>query len=180
MKNFTEKWLVLILFTAVGCVSDIDVNQFDKAGLDHDLYINLFSFSATSNDFTNKETGEVNYDPYEFSIPLEFMNEEFLQENLVNIVLHYEFENSLSHSVEGVIQFLKGSSNVRYQFPFHITPSLDGDFVISQFDEIINEEGVKAIKSSNKFKVIFNLIDNNIPIEGALNFQSQGVFKFVY
>lgn len=184
MIRFVAPYLVLILFLFTGCIKDIDLEQVDDVEIDHTSTINLAYFNADSDDFKDSTTGEIDNRPFELVLSLNFLNEEFLTDNLKELAFLFQFENTFSQEFVTTIDFLTEDNTQLLTLPkINIKGSNTGEIITTVYDNHGNPfttEDLDKIKRSSKLRVSLTILDNKKALAGNLIFKSKATFNFVY
>ncbi|NDK18918.1 MAG: hypothetical protein GW912_07935 [Zetaproteobacteria bacterium] len=120
LKKLTATSLVLLLMLT-SCVKNdnVDFTQVDQINLNQQIKGSMISFTTTIADF-----GDANNLPFvgfDFNTPIEAFSNATVQNELVKLTFHFEFENTFNRDFLFAFNFLDANGLVVYSTPVTVT-----------------------------------------------------------
>ncbi len=179
MKYIYRPIGVLILFsffmTYISCVSDVDFDQTQDVVLSPIAVTDLIFFNLDTSDFVNVNTQDVVLTVRD-TTRLEFLDDDFIRENLIEITLDFQVDNSFGQSLINRAAFLNNSGQEQYVVEFEIIPSQDGSLQRTLFTQVASQEDIQAISNSNQLANEVTIMTNGASINGELTLQSKAEY----
>ncbi|MEP0264466.1 hypothetical protein [Dokdonia sp.] len=183
MKHTFQLLGVLILtlfFTAyTSCVSDVDFDQTQDVVISPNAVTDLIFFNLDTSDFENVDTPEIELSVQD-TTRLEFLNDDFIRENLIEITLDFQVDNSFGQSLVNRAAFINSAGVEQYVVEFEIVASPDGTLQRTLFTEVISLEDIQAISNSSQIANEVTLTTNGASINGELIFQSKATYALEF
>lgn len=156
LKKLTVLSLSL-LFVFSACVqnNDVDFTQADQINLNQQIKGSMISFTTTIADF-----GDVNnlpFDGFDFNTPIDAFNNTTVQNELIKLILNFDFENTFKRDFNFNINFLDANNVVVFSRP--ITVNKNGT-TLQQF--VIEGLEVEQIKRATQIAINVTVI-NSVP-----------------
>lgn len=171
--------LCILLCIISSCVSDVDFDRGDEISLMQEVDLDLIFFTLTTEDFAgvneNEEMAVVRD-----TTRLEFLGENFAQENIKEIEFTFRVENTFRQSLTNSSRFLNDEGVLQYELAFEILPSPDGEPVITTIIENLTETERDAVL--NAIQVVSETIvqTNSAPIEGEVMLRSKALYSLEF
>lgn len=182
MKSYlNRRFLVgaLGLIICVSCVKDVDFDQTEEIVLSPQVDLDLVFFDLDTNNFVEVESG----DPIPVirdTTRLEFLDDDFVRDNLRQIDFVFRYDNSFSQVFEHRAHFLNDLDEVQYAVTFDVSASPDGMATTTLFTQTVAEPDLDAIRNSIKMLIELTLVPNGNPIVGELRHQSKAVYSLEF
>ncbi|WP_339662283.1 hypothetical protein [Croceibacter atlanticus] len=154
------------------CIDDVDFEQGESFIFYQNNTVSLIHFEVNDQDFTNP----VNNGYISDVTRLNFLDDGFIQENLVALELYIEYNNTFSQDFNTTLTFLSEEDEVKYPFSFIVDGSPDGSIEQTIHIEQVPVNMLDSIRQSIKLQVEIELIDNGLPVEGGLSLRSKADF----
>lgn len=171
--------LLLFLMTYTSCVSDVDFDQTQDVILTPTAVTDLIFFNLDTSDFENVDSQDVVLTVRD-TTRLEFLDDDFIRENLIEITLDFQADNSFGQSLVNRAAFLSSSGEEQYVIEFEINPSQDGSLQRTLFTQVVSQEDIQAISNSNQLANEVTLMTNGASINGELILQSKAVYALEF
>lgn len=171
--------LILLLCITASCVSDVDFDRGDEIVLTQEVDLDLIFFTLTTEDFEGaNENAEMAI--VRDTTRLEFLDDDFSQENIKNIEFTFRVENTFGQSLINSSKFLNDAGVLQYELIFDIAPSTDGQPVVTTIIENLTESEIEAVV--NSIQVVSETIvqTNNVPIAGEVNLRSKALYSLEF
>lgn len=164
----------ILLFTS--CVKDVDLDQYNEIVIPPEAALDLVYFTLKSEDFTGS-TGDrlLAADVTR----LDFLDDDYIQNNLVRADLNFKFINSFEREFEAVIRLLSEGNAVQHEILIPIPASTGGSPEIVEILDIINEDQIQKIRRSIKISVEIST-ENSAFVDGELSLESKGFYYFEF
>ncbi|RMB62814.1 hypothetical protein EAX61_04335 [Dokdonia sinensis] len=174
-------WLLLIAlsFASVSCVKDVDFEQADDFATTQKVDLDLIFFDLDTSNFVDVVTEEVIL-VIRDTTRLEFLDDTFIQDNLVQIDFLFQYENTFSQGFFNRAVFLNEQDDILYETSFEVDPSLNGEIETTQFTEIVIAPELDSIKNAIKMFIELTLQPNGQPLEGTLGHKSKAVYTLEF
>lgn len=173
--------IVLGVFSLVvmSCFKDVDFEQAQEIQLSPDLQVDLLYYNVNKLNFTNSGTNE--FTPViRDTVRLEFLDDDYIQEDLMFAELRFRHENKFPYSIRNKIKFLSANDRTQFSVNYDIPPgSMDAIAVVDTL-RILETNEIGKLRRSIKMFIELELIDGGKDPEGELNFSSKGLFKFEF
>ncbi|MFT5891030.1 MAG: hypothetical protein ACI9Y7_001129 [Dokdonia sp.] len=183
MKYFQRCLSVVVLITTfsicVSCVSDVDFDQTQDVVLSPTVDASLIFFTLDTSDFENVDTQEVVLTVRD-TTRLEFLDDDYIRENLKEVILDFQVDNTFGQSLVNRTAFINGGGQEQLVIFFEITSSPDGSVQRTEFNQVLSEEDILAISNSRLLANEVILTTNGAPINGELSLQSKAIYKLEF
>lgn len=164
--------MLCLCFNLSSCVDDVDFEQGEAFTFYQNNTISLVFFEVDDLDFTNPVNNGYVIDVTR----LDFLDDGFIQENLVALELYIEYNNTFSQDFNTTLTFLSEADEEKYPINFVINGSTDGTVEQTIHIEQVPVNMLDSIRQSIKLQVGIELIDNGMPIQGDLSLRSKADF----
>lgn len=183
MKLTTQKTyfglLCILICIVSSCVSDVDFDRGDEIVLTQEVDLDLIFFTLTTEDFEGaNENAEMAI--VRDTTRLEFLDDDFSQENIKNIEFTFRVENTFGQSLINSSKFLNDAGVLQYELIFDIESSTDGQPVVTTIIENLTEAEIEAVV--NSIQVVSETVvqTNNVPITGEVNLRSKALYSLEF
>lgn len=170
-------FLALLFFLASSCVKDVDLDQYNEIVIPPTAAIDLIYFNLDPLDFTDSSG---NLREAEDFLRLEFLDDDYIQDGLVRADFNFVFTNTFRQGFVATFNFLSESNSLQRAVKINIPPGSESDPAVVDYTEIVPQAEIGAIKRSIKLLVKIEMQSNAAPIEGKLELESKGYYKFEF
>jgi hypothetical protein len=179
--NTIHKISILFLFTlgVTSCVKDIDLDQAKNIGLKPKLQVDLLIFDVNEIDFVDTLTNQQK-NIIRDTVRLEFLDDSYVQDDLVEVEFSFKYINSFSQSFHNKISFLSENNSAQHVVEFNINPGDKNNPAVTEVLDLIEFDQIQVIRRSIKMAVEIEALPDNDPFTGELKFQSKGLFSFEF
>lgn len=174
--------LVLLVFLATvitSCIKDIEFDQAGDISLQPEIQASLLIFEIDQIDFIDPDT-DVQRLIIRDTVRLDFLDDDYIQKDLEKVEFSFKYRNTFPQSFSNRILFLSENNNLQHEIYFETFPGNQGNPVVSEKIEIIEQDRIHLIKRSIKMVVEIRANHNELPFSGKLNFESKGLFSFQF
>lgn len=171
--------LALVVFGMLSCVKDVDFDQAGNIALEPKLQVDLIIFDVDESDFIDPEDNQLKT-VLRDTVRLEFLDDDYIQKNLQRVEFRFKYKNSYSQAFSNKISFLAENNSTQHSVSFFIGAGNPVNPAITEKVELIEEDRIQVIKRSIKMVVEVEVLPNQEPFEGTLNFASKGLFSFEF
>jgi len=173
--------LLLILFVlgSVSCVKDVDLDQAKDISLKPKLQIDLLIFDVDDADFVDSLTNQQKTILRD-TVRLEFLDDSYIQEDLIEVEFSFKYINSFSQSFHNKISFLSEDNSTQHVVEFNIDAGDNNNPAVTEVIDLIEFDQIQVIQRSIKMAVEIETLPDNDPFTGELKFQSKGLFSFEF
>lgn len=171
--------LVISFLGCISCVSDVDFDQTQDVVLSPTVDASLIFFTLDTSDFENVDTQETTIIVRD-TTRLEFLNDDFIRENLLEVTLDFRVDNTFGQSLINRASFLNEAGQEQFVVAFEISSSPDGSVQRTEFTQVLSEEDIQAISNSIQLANDVILTTNGAPINGELSLQSKAVYTLEF
>lgn len=182
MKSYPQLILrigVLSLILCVSCVKDVDFDQVEEIIIAPKVDLDLVFFNLGTDNFIASDAG-MPVTVIRDTTRLEFLDDTFVRENLLQIDFVFRYDNSFPQVFEHRALFLNEVDEVQYAVTFDVDPSLDGMVTTTLYTQTVAEPDLDAIRSSIKMLIELTLVPNGDPVVGALRHQSKALYSLEF
>jgi hypothetical protein len=182
MKSFPQLKLlcgVLSFILCASCVKDVDFDQADEIIISPKVDLDLVFFELDTENFVTAETGEA-ISVIRDTTRLEFLDDGFVRDNLLQIDFVFRYDNSFSQTFEHSALFLNEEDEVQYEVTFDVAASSDGLANTTVYTQTVAEPDLDAIRNSIKMLIELTLQPNGEPIIGEMRHQSKAVYSLEF
>lgn len=178
-KYFKTATLFLFAFGMLSCVKDVDFDQARDIALLPKLQVDLLIFEIDQDDFIDPETKDLRM-VIRDTVRLEFLDDDYIQDNLQQVEFSFKYKNTFSQAFSNKISFLSENNRTQHSISFYIGAGSEESPAITERIELIPEENIQVIRRSIKMVVEVEVLPNEEPFQGSLNFASKGLFSFEF
>lgn len=173
--------LVFLILTLgiLSCVKDIDLDQAEDITLKPDLQVDLLILNVKGSDFTNPESG-LPRTIIRDTVRLEFLDDDYIQEDLRQVELRFRFTNTFSNSFSSNIYFFSESNDLQHQIDFIVGGGDKNAPVVTEIIDLTEENDIGRIRRTIEMVVEIEVLSGEAPLDGNLKFQSKGLFSFQF
>jgi hypothetical protein len=108
---------------------------------------------------------------------LEFLDDSFVRDNIKQITLTFQVDNSFAQSFTNRSAFLNENGEPQYILEFSVAGSTDGSAARTTIVEELDENELEAIRNSIQLANEINLNTNGSFIDGILSLQSKALYS---
>lgn len=163
----------ILLFTS--CVKDVDLDQYNEIAIKPKAALDLVFFELTSEDFSNHNNDLRAAD----DTRLDFLDDDYIQNNLLRTDLNFRFTNSFETEFVAVVRLLSESNAVQHEIQIPIPAGTGTSPAKVDFTDIIYENQIGKIRRSIKISVEIITQDSTV-MDGELQLQSRALFYFEF
>lgn len=176
-KNYLSKIAFLTLLLACSsCVKDVDMDQYDEIILSPEAAVDLIFFDLTAEVFTEGSgSGQTASD----ETRLDFLDDDYIQNNLVRADFNFRFTNSFQSPLTATISLISPGNSVQHTIIIPIPPGSPGEPATVDYTEIITEAQIYRVRRSIKMSVAITRHDP-MAVEGSLHLASKGFYYFEF
>lgn len=173
-----KKLNLLFLFTAVSffltaCIKDTDFNQTEEILITPEIELDFLFFELNSENFTNIAVNNLIVSD---TTNFDFLNEEFVVENLIRAEFYFKYTNSFPVDFITEYQFLDENNDIHYDIIVPVNFGSIDDPLITEHVENIEGEGIVALTHAEKVVVTITASSPVDSIEGILKLQSKTTY----
>ncbi|MGK0250789.1 MAG: hypothetical protein ACI81G_000221 [Gammaproteobacteria bacterium] len=182
MKSYLHLKLilgVLSLIICVSCVKDVDFDQAEEIIIAPKVDLDLVFFNLGTDNFVASDAG-IPVTVIRDTTRLEFLDDTFVRENLLEIDFVFRYDNSFPQVFEHRALFLDEEDEVLYAVTFDVDPSLDGMVTTTLYTQTVAGPDLDAIRNSIKMLIELTLEPNGDPVVGALRHQSKALYSLEF
>ena len=171
--------IVTMTLLTAACVSDVDFDQAQDIVVRPRFDLDLLFFAVDGSDFDSGEIEDLQITLRD-TTRLEFLDDNFIQEDLKEIELRYEATNSFRQSLINTSRFVNNSGETLYEVSFPIEAATGEQVVLTEFLELIPESDLEAIRNSIQIINEVRLFTNGEPVQGVLELQSKAIYTLEF
>lgn len=165
---------LFILLTS--CVKDVDLDQYEEIVIPPEAALDLIYFTLTSEDFTGGQNNPLRAADV---TRLDFLDDDYIQNNLVRADFNFRFTNSFQREFVAVIKLLSEGNAVQHEVFIPIPAGTPASPAKIDYTDIINEDQIGKIRRSIKISV--EITTHNGPfVDGELQLESRGFYYFEF
>lgn len=180
LKSAPQTFILLLFFVGLNsCVKDVDLDQAKDIALKPKLQIDLLIFDVGEADFVDTLTNQQKTIIRD-TVRLEFLDDSYIQDDLVEVEFSFKYINSFSRSFHNKISFLAEDNSVQHLVEFNINPGDENNPAITEVIDLIAFDQIQVIRRSIKMAVEIEVLPGSDPFIGELKFQSKGLFSFEF
>ena len=176
LKTFFAYALIPVLILGTSCVKDIDLDQASEIVVSPTAAIDLVYFTIALEDFS--PTGTTGPKMAGDVVRLEFLDDDYIQNDLSRADLNFVYYNSFTNPVRSDLIFLSEGEREQYRISFTIpggSPAAPG---VINYTEIIQGEDLEDFKNSIKLRVELEMFSGPVQEGGELQLKSKAFLKF--
>lgn len=169
-------YLCFMGMLALSCVDDVDFDQADDLVLTPQVDVDLIFLSLQTENFIDASIPDTTV-VVQDTTRLEFLNDSFVRDNIKQIDLTFQVDNTFGQSFTNRAVFLNNNGVPQYGLEFTVDPSADGSVTRTTFVETVTQEELDAILSSIQLANELTLNTNGATIDGSIDLQSKALFS---
>lgn len=171
------KYLIALLLACciVSCSSEVDFDQADDIVLTPRVDADLVFFTLGTETFVNASVPDTTVVVRD-TTRLEFLDDSFVRDNITQIALTFQVDNSFLQSFTNRSVFLNNNGIPQYMLEFTVAPSTDGSPTRTTVVEQLDENELDAILNSIQLANEIILNTNGSFIDGTLSLQSKALY----
>ncbi len=162
------------------CVRNVSFDQADEIELQPEVELDLIYFQLNTGNFVDLINGQVIETEVSERTVLDFLNDDFFQDNLQGLTFYFQVENTFPQPFTTIIEFKSTTGTVKHKMEFTAEASPDGSPVLTTFEENLEGDELNGIKASIAVEVTASIDQNGQPIGGNLDFQSKVGYRLVF
>lgn len=169
----------IMVWSFMSCADGVDFDLANDIVLSPEVEVDLIFFELDGDEFSNVpiENGTLSFRDL---VRLEFLDDSFVQENLVEIEIEYLVTSTYNQNIINTSRFLDNEGGLQYEFIFDIPASPDGNEVITSITEVISQNEIQAIRNSILLENELSFQLDGNPIVGKLNFRSKAIYRLIF
>lgn len=183
MKYLQRYVSVLVLISSfvinISCVSDVDFDQTQDVVFNQTVDASLIFFTIETSDFENVNTEEAVVTVRD-STRLEFLDNTFIRENLIEVTLNFQVDNTFGQSLVNHATFLNNAGQEQFVVEFEIMSSPDGSVQRTEFTQVLSQEDIQALRNSIRLANEVVVMTDGTPVSGVLSLQSKATYKLEF
>ncbi|GAA4316994.1 hypothetical protein GCM10023115_42210 [Pontixanthobacter gangjinensis] len=161
------------------CFKDVDFGQAQEISLEPDLQVDLLYFQLDETDFLDSESSQ--YTPIiRDTVRLEFLDDDYIQDGLMYAALRFRHENRFPYDINSRIRFLGENGGRQFQVNYLIPQGSSAASSVIDTTRILEGNEINKLRRSIKMVVELEVVDGAGDLQGELDFQSKGLFKFEF
>ncbi|MBE16177.1 MAG: hypothetical protein ABNH00_02730 [Dokdonia sp.] len=160
----------------VSCVSDVDFDQTDQIVFTPEVDLDLTFFELTTANFEDTVSG-LPIPVVRDTTRLEFLDDDFIRDNLTQIELLLRYDNSFSQDFEHKTLFLDENNQVQFEIAFEVAAAIDGQTETTLYQQTIIDPELAAIRNAIKMLIEIRMLPDGQPIAGRLRHQSKAIYS---
>jgi hypothetical protein len=160
-------------------VKDVDLDQAKDISLKPKLQIDLLIFDVNKVDFLDTITNQQK-NIIRDTVRLEFLDDSYIQEDLMEVEFRFKYINSFSNSFHNKISFLSENNKSQHVVEFNINAGNINEPAVTEVIDLVGFDQIKVIRRSIKLAVEIEALPGSEPLNGELKFQSKGLFSFEF
>jgi len=171
--------LLIALSVSISCVDDVDFDQTQDVVFNQTVDASLIFFTIDTTDLESVNTEEAIVTVRD-TTRLEFLNDTFIRENLIEVTLDFQVDNTFGQSAINRAAFLNNAGQEQFVVEFEISSSPDGSVQRTAFTQVLSQEDIIAISNSIQLanEVVFTT--NGASLNGELSLQSKALYKLEF
>ncbi|MCH4823953.1 hypothetical protein ML462_12310 [Gramella lutea] len=173
---------ILVLFVGLlfsSCFKDVDFGQAEDITLEPDLEVDLLYYTLTETDFLDSESG--NFTPViRDTVRLEFLDDDYIQENLMYAALRFKHENDFPYDIKSNIRFLGENGRNQFNVAYTIPSAEDGNTSIVDTVRVLEGNEIVRLRRSIQIVLQLEVVGADKDLQGELDFLSKGLFRFEF
>lgn len=168
--------LIALLLLQSSCVKDVDLDQYEEIIIPPEAAIDLIYFTLSREDFTDPNNSPLRAADV---TRLDFLDDDYIQTNLVRADFNFRFTNTFSREFVAVIKLLSEGNAVQHEILLPIPAGSEASPARVDFTDIINKDQIGKVRRSIKLSV--EVTTHNAPFEeGKLSLKSRAFYYFEF
>lgn len=176
-----KRFIILIIavscISLTSCVDDVDFDQADDIVFTQQVEADLIFFNLNTDDFINESARDTTFVVRD-TTRLEFLEVDFLRDNITEVVFRFDVENSFAQSFTNRAVFINNDGAPQYAIEFGVAPSPDGSVNTTTIIEQLNQEEIQALFNATRVVNELELNTNGLFIDGTVSLQSKALYSF--
>lgn len=178
-RMFCAVLAALLVIVNTSCMKDVDFDQAGDITLQPEIQADLLIFEIESKDFIDPQTNEFQKIIID-TVRLEFLDDDYIQNDLDRVEFRFRFRNTFTQSFLNKIYFLSENNNLQHYVEFYTAAGSAQNPAVSEKIDYVGPENIHVIKRSIKMVMEIEVLPNDQPFVGKLNFESKGLFSFQF
>ncbi len=175
-KRFIYVTSFIIISLLASCASDLDFDQADDVVITPRVDADLVFFSLSTETFIDANIPDTTVVVRD-TTRLEFLDDSFVRDNLKEVELTFQIDNTFAQSFTNRSIFLNGDGVEQYGLEFTVDPSPDGTITRTLIVEVLDENELEAIRNSTQLANELILNTNGNFIDGTISLQSKALYS---
>jgi hypothetical protein len=175
IKNCKNLIALLLICCIASCSSDLDFDQADDIVLSPRVDADLVFFTLGTETFIDASIPDTTIVVRD-TTRLEFLDDSFVRDNIKEIELTFQVDNSFLQSFTNRSVFLNENGIPQYMLEFTVAPSTDGSVTRTTIIEELSENELEAIRNSIQLANEITLNTNGSFIDGTISLQSKAIY----
>ena len=171
--------MLLIYLGVSSCVKDVDLSQTEDISLQPKLQTDLLIFDVDQKDFIDPDTNLLRT-VIKDTVRLEFLDDSYIQDDLDKVEFSFKYINTFPQAFDTSIYLLSESDQIQHRVDLKVKPGGSGAPTTTEIIDFVDTDEIDKIKRSIKMVVEVAVVPNTEPFVGELQFQSKGLFYFVF
>ncbi|MFC4634937.1 hypothetical protein ACFO3O_13535 [Dokdonia ponticola] len=171
--------LITSCFISTSCVNDVDFDQTQDVVFNQTVDASLIFFTIDTSDFENVNTEEAVVTVRD-TTRLEFLNDDFIRENLIEVTLDFQVDNTFGQSLVNRAAFLNNAGQEQLVIEFDIISSPDGSVQQTLYTQVLSQEDIEAISNSIQLANEVVVTTNGASLNGELSLQSKAIYTLEF
>lgn len=165
-----------LIFFFASCVRDVDLDQYEEIVISPEAAIDLIFFTLKKEDFTGGQNNILR--AYDIT-RLDFLDDDYIQNDLVRTDFNFRFTNSFEREFVAVVRLLSEGNAVRHEILIPIPAGTNTSPAIVDYTDIIYEDQIQKVRRSIKMSV--EITTHNAPfVDGELDLESRAFYYFEF
>ncbi|WP_339701684.1 hypothetical protein [uncultured Marixanthomonas sp.] len=157
------------------CVRDTDFDQTEDISLSPVVELNLIYFNLKASDFFDSVTSTPRLIVRD-TTELPFLDDNFVQEDLVKADFLFEFTNSIPRRFDVDFQFLDDSNVETYSTGTGVAQGSSQNIQTTEFTQTVEGNDLIQLTKASKVVVTVTIPSSNENLEGELNLKSKTTY----
>lgn len=172
--NYACGFLLACLLAS--CSSELDFDQADEVVLTPKVDANLVFFTLGTETFLDETIPDTTVVVRD-TTRLEFLDDSFVRDNIKEIELTFQVDNTFLQSFTNKSVFLNANGVEQYVLEFSVESSPDGTTARTTVVEMLDENEIEAIRNSTQLANELMLNTNGSFIDGMISLQSKALYS---
>lgn len=177
LKILLIGFLLSLAFSS--CFADVDFGQSENITLEPDLEVDLLYYKLNELDFLDSETNEYS-STIRDTVRLEFLDDDYIQDGLVYAAFRFRHENRFPYLINTNIRFLSASGRSQFNITYTIPEGTLTSPAIVDTVHVMQGNDINKVRRSIQVVVEHEIVGADKAIQGELDLQSKGLFKFEF
>lgn len=164
-----------LCFLLFSCVKDVDLDQYEEIVIKPEAAIDLIFFTLTAEDFSGEENPLRAFD----DTRLDFLDDDYIQNNLVKADLNFRFTNHFEREFVAVVRLLSEGNSVQHEILIPIPAGTTASPAKVDYTELIEGDEIRKIRRSIKISVEITTHSGQL-LDGELSLESRAFYYFQF